>query len=154
MLFFTLVSCEKDIDLFDSYSSPISNLNVYHLESMSSNDVNDILFSLVNEDNFHSSFDEDGITYDMIDKRLNYDISYCYHIIDRYYSGTIQDIHCDNFICLNTICSLYTQDNYYICKLTNVLIFNVDGQYYQVPYTISVTTDLYRVVDVNLLFIN
>lgn len=152
ILFFTLISCEEDMSLFDLHSSRIYNSSEYNLESMDSDDVNDILCSLINEVHFSSSFDEYGITYDIIDNRLNYDISYCYHIEDNYYYGMAEDVHCNDFICINNKCSLYTKGQYYICELDNILLFNVEGDYYQVPYTIIVETDLHKVIDITLSF--
>lgn len=152
ILFFTLISCEKDKGLFELYSSQTVNSSGYNLDSMDVEDVNDILCSLVNEVHFSSLFDEYGITYDIIDNRLNYDISYCYHIEDNYYYGMVEDVHCNDFICINNKCSLYTKGEHYVCELGNILLFNVDGDYYQVPYKIKVETDLHKIISISLSF--
>lgn len=153
ILFFSFISCERDIGLFETYSVPITDVGGYDLFAMDVSYVNGVLCSLVDVNNFRSSFDvSHGISYYMVDEGFGYSFCYCYRIVEGYYSGMVSEIGCDGFLCLNRSSSLYVDGGNYVCRLVNVLIFNVGGMYYEIPYVICVVTDLHEVIDVSLLF--
>lgn len=153
ILFFliTFSSCSKSDTLFDLYSVPIMVKDEYKMESINDDMVNDILASLINVKNFHSLFSEDGISYNICDKLVPYNMDYFYHISDGMYYGFSKVIKCDYFICINQKNSLYTSEGFYVCEIVSHLIFNINGSYYQIPYTLKIKTDLNKVIDIQLL---